>query len=172
MLQGSSWYYFRQLCCKIFTSAQKLVTSCSAENLLKFVQVDHIIPEQYSAQYCITENWRWKSSMMTVPLKMHGRETEEEKSDVYGNCPKRNKQWFSVHSNNNNRWCSVVYRVFDQRRLFWHTKEKFRNTKRSWLFLIFLQDVKITPVGLKLDGPQLQHWSLFSGHNTINRLRS
>ena len=46
---------------------------------------------------------------------------------------------------NNNQWCSVVYRVLDQRRLFQHTKEKFRNTKL---------------------------WLLFLEHNTINRLRS
>ena len=32
---------------------------------------------------------------------------------------------------NNNRWCSVVYQVLDQRGLFRHTKEKFRNTKRN-----------------------------------------
>ena len=70
----------------------------------------------------------------------------------------------SVHHYNNNRWCSVVYRVLDQRRLFWHTKEKFRNTKRSWVFLIFLKCVKITSVGLKLDRPQLQHWLLFLEH--------
>ena len=74
--------------------------------------------------------------------------------------------------NNNNQWCSVVYRVLDQRRLFWHTKEKFRDTKRSWVFLMFLEGVKITSVGLKLDRPQLQHWLLFLEHNTINRLRS
>ena len=66
----------------------------------------------------------------------------------------------------------MVYRVLDQRRLFWHTKEKFRNTKRSWVFLIFYEGVKITSVGLKLDRPQLQHWLLFLEHNTINRLRS
>ena len=65
---------------------------------------------------------------------------------------------------NNNQWCSVVYRVLDQRRLFWHTKEKFRNTKRSWVFLIFLKFVKIISVGLKLDRPQLQHWLLFLEH--------
>ena len=71
---------------------------------------------------------------------------------------------------NNNQWCSVVYRVLDQRRLFWHTKEKFRNTKRSWVFLIFLKCVKIAFVGLKLDKPQLQHWLLFLEHNwpTLN----
>ena len=40
------------------------------------------------------------------------------------------------------------------------------------MFLIFLEGVKITSVGLKLDRPQLQHWSLFLKHNTINRLRS
>ena len=33
---------------------------------------------------------------------------------------------------NNNRWRSVVYRILNQRRLFWQTKEKFRNMKRSW----------------------------------------
>ena len=66
---------------------------------------------------------------------------------------------------NNNQWYSVVYRVLDQRRLFWHTKEKFRNTKRNWVFLIFLKCVKIASVGLKLDRPQLQHWLLFSECN-------
>ena len=66
---------------------------------------------------------------------------------------------------NNNQWCNVVYRVLDQRRLFWHTKEKFRNTKRSWVFLIFLKSVKKASVGLKLDRPQLQHWLLFLEHN-------
>ena len=70
---------------------------------------------------------------------------------------------------NNNQWCSVVYRVLDQRRLFWHTKEKFRNTKRSWVLLIFLKGLKITSISLKLDRKQLQHWLLFSEHN---RLRS
>ena len=40
------------------------------------------------------------------------------------------------------------------------------------MFLIFLEGVKITSVGLKLDRPQLQHWLLFLEHNTINRLRS
>ena len=70
---------------------------------------------------------------------------------------------------NNNQWCSVVYRVLDQRRSFWHTNEKFRNTNRSWVFLIFLEGVKITSVGLKLDRLQLQHWLLFLEHN---RLRS
>ena len=33
------------------------------------------------------------------------------------------------------------------------------------MFLIFLEGVKITSVGLKLDRPQLQHWLLFSEHN-------
>ena len=37
------------------------------------------------------------------------------------------------------------------------------------MFLIFLEGVKITSVGLKLDRPQLQHWLLFLEHN---RLRS
>ena len=59
----------------------------------------------------------------------------------------------------------MVYRVLDQRRLFWHTKEKFSNTKRSRVFLIFLEVVKITSVGLKLDKPQLQHWLLRLEHN-------
>ena len=49
--------------------------------------------------------------------------------------------------------------------IFWHTKEKFRNTKRSWVFLIFSECVKIASVGLKLDRPQLQHWLLFLEHN-------
>ena len=40
------------------------------------------------------------------------------------------------------------------------------------MFLRFLGGVKINSVGLKLDRPQLQHWLLFSEHNTINRLRS
>ena len=40
------------------------------------------------------------------------------------------------------------------------------------MFLIFLEGVKITSVGPKLDRPQLQHWLLFLEHNTINRLRS
>ena len=40
------------------------------------------------------------------------------------------------------------------------------------MFLIFLEGVKITSVGLKPDRPQLQHWLLFLEHNTINRLRS
>ena len=39
------------------------------------------------------------------------------------------------------------------------------------MFLIFLEGVKITSVGLKLDRPQQQHWLLFLEHNTINRLR-
>ena len=39
------------------------------------------------------------------------------------------------------------------------------------MFLIFLESVKITSVGLKVDRPQLQHWLLFLEHNTINRLR-
>ena len=51
-------------------------------------------------------------------------------------------------------------------------KEKFRNTKLSCVFLIFLEGVKITSVGLKLDRPQLRHWLLFLEHNTIDRLRS
>ena len=66
----------------------------------------------------------------------------------------------------------MVYQVLDQRRLFWHTKEKFGNTKRSWVFLIFLEGGKITSIGLKLDRPQLQHWLLFLEHNAINRRRS
>ena len=37
------------------------------------------------------------------------------------------------------------------------------------MFLIFLEGVKITSVGLKIDRPQLQHWLLFLEHN---RLRS
>ena len=70
---------------------------------------------------------------------------------------------------NNNQWRSVVYRVLDQRRLFWHRKEKFRNTKRSWVFLIFLECVKITSVGLKLDRSQLQHgWSLLKHNRSEN----
>ena len=40
------------------------------------------------------------------------------------------------------------------------------------MFLIFLEGVKITSVGLKLDRPQLHHWLLFLEHNTINRRRS
>ena len=40
------------------------------------------------------------------------------------------------------------------------------------MFLIFLEGVKITSVGLKLGRPQLQNWLLFLEHNTINRLRS
>ena len=61
----------------------------------------------------------------------------------------------------------MVYRVLDQRSLFWHTKEKFRNTKRRWVFLSFLEVVKITSVGLKLDRPQLQYWLLFLEHNRL-----
>ena len=37
------------------------------------------------------------------------------------------------------------------------------------MFLIFLEGVKITSVGLKLNRPQLQHWLLFLEHNTIKR---
>ena len=37
------------------------------------------------------------------------------------------------------------------------------------MFLIFLECVKISSIGLKLDRPQLQHWLLFLEHN---RLRS
>ena len=33
------------------------------------------------------------------------------------------------------------------------------------MVLIFLESVKITSVDLKLDRPQLQHWSLFLEHN-------
>ena len=33
------------------------------------------------------------------------------------------------------------------------------------MFLIFLECVKITAVGLKLDRPQLQYWLLFLEHN-------
>ena len=40
------------------------------------------------------------------------------------------------------------------------------------MFLIFLEVVKITSVGLKLDRSQLQHWFLVLEHNTINKLRS
>ena len=61
----------------------------------------------------------------------------------------------------------MVYRVLDQRRLFSHTKIKFRNTMRSKVFLIFLEGVKITSVVLKLDRPQLQHWLLFLEHNRV-----
>ena len=35
------------------------------------------------------------------------------------------------------------------------------------MFLIFLEGVKITSVGLKLDRPQLQHWSLFLEHKRL-----
>ena len=35
------------------------------------------------------------------------------------------------------------------------------------MFLIFLEDVKISSVGLKLNRPQLQHWLLFLEHNRI-----
>ena len=35
------------------------------------------------------------------------------------------------------------------------------------MFLIFLGGVKISSVGLKLDRPQLQHWLLFSEHNSL-----
>ena len=55
--------------------------------------------------------------------------------------------------------------VLDQWRLFWHTKEKFRKKKQSWVFLIFLKCVKIASVGLRLDRPQPQHWLLFQEHN-------
>ena len=44
-------------------------------------------------------------------------------------------------------------------------EKKFRNTKPSWVFLIFLNYVKIASVGLKLDRPQLQHWLLCLEHN-------
>ena len=37
------------------------------------------------------------------------------------------------------------------------------------MFLIFLEGIKITYVGLKLDRQQLQHWLLLLEHN---RLRS
>ena len=37
------------------------------------------------------------------------------------------------------------------------------------MLLIFLEGVKITSVGVKLDRPQVQHWLLFLEHN---RLRS
>ena len=33
------------------------------------------------------------------------------------------------------------------------------------MFLIFLECVKITSVGLELDRPQLQHWLLFLEHD-------
>ena len=35
------------------------------------------------------------------------------------------------------------------------------------MFLIFLEGVKITSVGLKLERPQLQHWLLFLEHNRL-----
>ena len=35
------------------------------------------------------------------------------------------------------------------------------------MFVIFLEGVKITSVGLKLDRAQLQHWLLFLEHNRI-----
>ena len=35
-------------------------------------------------------------------------------------------------------------------------KEKFRNTKRDWVFLIFLECVKITSFGLKLNRPSFK----------------
>ena len=35
------------------------------------------------------------------------------------------------------------------------------------MFLIFLEGVKITSVGLKLDRPQVQHWLLFLEHNRL-----
>ena len=44
-------------------------------------------------------------------------------------------------------------------------KEKFRNMKQSRAFLIFLECVKITPLELKLDRPQLQQWLLMLYQN-------
>ena len=38
-------------------------------------------------------------------------------------------------------------------------------SKAECMFLNFLEGVKITSVGLKLDRPQLQHWLLFLEHN-------
>ena len=35
------------------------------------------------------------------------------------------------------------------------------------MFLIFLEGVKITSVGLSLDRPQLQHWLLFLEHSSL-----
>ena len=78
---------------------------------------------------------------------------------------------WNLISYNINQWCSVVYRVLDQRRLFWHKKQRFRNTKRSWVFLIILECVKITAVGLKLDRLQLQHWLLFLEHIYLMPIR-
>ena len=37
--------------------------------------------------------------------------------------------------------------------------------KQSGIFLIFLECVKITPLELKLDRPQLQQWLLMLYHN-------
>ena len=37
--------------------------------------------------------------------------------------------------------------------------------KQSGVFLIFLECVKITPLELKLDRPQLQQWLLMLYHN-------
>ena len=39
--------------------------------------------------------------------------------------------------------------------------------KRSRVFLIFLEDVKIISIHLKLDRLQLQHWLLFLEHNRL-----
>ena len=65
----------------------------------------------------------------------------------------------NIHLSIENAWKWDI--VLDQRRLFWHTKEKFRNKEPSWVFLIFLKCVKIASIGLRLERPQLQHWSLF-----------
>ena len=43
-----------------------------------------------------------------------------------------------------------------------HGLSSFKPTE---VFLIFLECVKITSVGLKLDRPQLQYWLLFLEHN-------
>ena len=36
------------------------------------------------------------------------------------------------------------------------------------MFLIFLEGVKITSIGLKLNRPQLQHWLLFLEYNRLS----
>ena len=40
------------------------------------------------------------------------------------------------------------------------------------MFIIFLECVKITSVGVKLNRPQLQHWLLVLEHNTFQKQNS
>ena len=77
-----------------------------------------------------------------------------------------------LYQYHNNQYCSLVYQVLDQRRLFCHTKEKFRNTKGSCVFIIFLECVKIISVGVKHNRPQLQYWLLLLEHNTFQKQNS